>query len=66
MNFYDILYCLKVIFFQRVFEALNNVFSYSKTPRTKCTKIHYVSATQMKDIRETFLMVQIVHEMGLL
>jgi hypothetical protein len=50
-NFCDILYCLKVIFLQRVFEALNNVFSYSKTPRTectKCTKVHFVSAAQMK------------------
>jgi hypothetical protein len=31
VNFCDILYCLKVIFLQCVFEALNNVFSYSKT-----------------------------------
>jgi hypothetical protein len=57
VNFCDILYCLKVIFLQRVFEALNNVFSYSKTMRTECTKVHFVSAAQMKDPRERFLMV---------
>jgi hypothetical protein len=28
VNFYDILYYLKVIFLQCIFEALNNVFSY--------------------------------------
>jgi intracellular sulfur oxidation DsrE/DsrF family protein len=28
VNFCEILYCLKVIFLQHDFEALNNVFSY--------------------------------------
>jgi hypothetical protein len=57
VNFCDILYCLKVIFLQRIFEALNNVFSYSKTMRIMCTKEHYLSATQMKEPEEKFLMV---------
>jgi hypothetical protein len=57
VNFRDILHCLDVIFLQRVFEALNRVFSYSKTTRTYCTKLHYVSATQIKEPRESFLMV---------
>jgi hypothetical protein len=30
IDFLQILYCLKVIFLQRVFEALNNGFSYWK------------------------------------
>ena len=33
MNFYDNLYCLNIIFLQCVFQALNSVFSYSKTTR---------------------------------
>jgi hypothetical protein len=56
-NFCDILYCLNVIFLQCVFEALNNVFSYSKTMRTECTKVHFVSAAQIKELGERFLMV---------
>jgi hypothetical protein len=55
--FCDILYCLKVIFLQCVFEALNNVFSYSKTTRTECTKVYSISVAQMKELRESFLMV---------
>jgi hypothetical protein len=34
MNFCDVFYCLNDIFLQCVFEALNNVFSNSKTMRT--------------------------------
>jgi hypothetical protein len=51
------IYHLNVIFLQRVFEALNSVFSYSKTTRTECTKVHFVSAAQIKELREIFLMV---------
>jgi hypothetical protein len=57
VNLCDILYCLKVIFLQRIFEALNNVFSYSKTSRTYSTKVHFVSTSQMKEPRERFLML---------
>jgi hypothetical protein len=57
VNLCDILYCLKVIFLQHVFEALNNVFSYSKTPRTECTKVHFFYVVQIKDPGERFLMV---------
>jgi hypothetical protein len=39
VNFCDILYCLKVIFLQHGLEALNSVFSYSKTLRTECTNV---------------------------
>jgi hypothetical protein len=56
-NFHDILYCLNVIFLQCVFEGLNNVFSYSKTRTTKCTKALFISATQIKYLGESFLMV---------
>jgi hypothetical protein len=45
MKFRDILYYLNAIFLQRVFEALNNVFKYSKTMRTECTKVHYLLET---------------------
>jgi hypothetical protein len=55
--FCDVLYHLNVIFLQRIFEGLNNVFSYSKTTRTKCAKAHYVSETQIKELGESFLMV---------
>jgi hypothetical protein len=48
VNFCDILYFLKVIFLQRVFEALNSVFSYSKTLRTEYTKVHYVFVYKIK------------------
>jgi hypothetical protein len=57
MNFCDILYHLNVIFLQCVFEALKSVFSYSKTTRTECTKVHSVSAAQIKELGEIFLMV---------
>jgi hypothetical protein len=57
MNLRDILYCLNVIFLQCVFEGLNSVFSYSKTIRTECAKAHYVSAAQIKELGESFLMV---------
>jgi hypothetical protein len=50
--FCDILYCLKVIFFQHVFEALNNAFSYLKTMRIKCIEVHSIFADQMKYPRE--------------
>jgi hypothetical protein len=40
VNFHDILYCLNIIFLQCVFEALNSVFSYSKTTIIVYTKVH--------------------------
>jgi hypothetical protein len=48
MKFHDMLYYSNVILLQHDFEALNNVFSYSKTTRTECTKVHYVYASQIK------------------
>jgi hypothetical protein len=57
VNLRSNLYCLKVIFLQRVFEALNNIFIYSKTMITNCTKVHFVYVVQMKEPREIFLMV---------
>jgi hypothetical protein len=56
-NFRDILYYLKVIFFATCFEALKSVFSYSKTTRRKYAKIHFISASQIKELEERFLMV---------
>jgi hypothetical protein len=55
--FCDVLYHLNVMFLQRVFEALKSVFSNAKTTRTGCTKIHFVSAAQIKELGEIFLMV---------
>jgi hypothetical protein len=57
VNFYQILYCLKVIFLQCVFEAQNNIFIYSKTLRKECTKVHSISVAQMKDPGVSLLMV---------
>jgi hypothetical protein len=57
VNLCDILYCSNVIFLQCDFEALNNVFSYSKTLRTECTKVHFVFLAQIKEPGERFLMV---------
>jgi hypothetical protein len=56
-NFCDILYCLDVIFLQHVFEALKSIFRYSKTTRTKCAKAHFVFVTQIKELKEIFIMV---------
>jgi hypothetical protein len=55
--FCDILYHLNVIFLQRVFEGLKSVFSNSKTTRQRCTEGTVVSAAQMKELKEIFLMV---------
>jgi hypothetical protein len=57
VNLCDILYCLKVIYLQRVFEALNNVFSYSKNLRIECTKEHVVYSSQIKYPGERFLIM---------
>jgi hypothetical protein len=48
--FYDVLYHLNVIFLQRIFEALNNISSYSKTTRIECAKAHYVFVSQIKEL----------------
>jgi hypothetical protein len=55
--FYDILYHLNIIFLQHVFEALNNFFSYSKTTRKECTKVHSIFTTHIKELENIFLMV---------
>jgi hypothetical protein len=57
MNFCNILYYLKVIFLHCIFEALNSVFIYSKTLRIDYTKVHFVFLAQMKESKESFLMV---------
>ena len=56
-NFLDILYCLNAIFLWHVFEALNNVFKYSKTMRKEYTKAHADVLAQIKELGEIFLMV---------
>jgi hypothetical protein len=55
--FCDVLYHFNVIFLQRVFEGLNNVFSYSKTTQTECALAHFVFRSQIRDFGESFLMV---------
>jgi hypothetical protein len=55
--FYDVLYHLNVVFLQHVFEALKSIFSNTKTMRTKCAKTHSISAAQIKELKEKFLMV---------
>jgi hypothetical protein len=56
-KFRDILYYLNVIFLQRVFEALKSIFSYSKIMRLEFTKVHSIFVSQIKELREIFLMV---------
>jgi hypothetical protein len=56
-KFRDILYYLNVIFLQRIFEDLKSIFSNERTTIIECTKVHFLFASQIKDIEESFLMV---------
>jgi hypothetical protein len=57
MIFCDILYHLNAIFLQCVFEVLKCIFRYLKTKRIECYKERYIFSSQIKELRDIFLMV---------